>query len=73
VLVHTWDLARSVGIDVELDPGLTEHTLEGFHAAAEMLVASGHVGPAIEVDEAAPVQERMLAASGRDPRWQPPA
>jgi uncharacterized protein (TIGR03086 family) len=73
VLVHTWDLARSAGIDVELDRAISEQTLAGFEAIADMLVASGQFGPAVAVDEQASVQVRMLAASGRDPRWQPPA
>lgn len=72
VLVHTWDLARSIGIEVELDERLSEHVLAGFHAAADMLVASGHFAAAAEVDATASAQDRMLAASGRDPDWSPP-
>lgn len=73
VLVHTWDLARSAGIEVALDPVLSALALDGFRVAAEVLVTSGHFGPAVEIDAAASVQDRMLAASGRDPRWQPSA
>jgi uncharacterized protein (TIGR03086 family) len=72
VLVHTWDLARSIGLDVELDPTLSTNVLEGFQAMGEVLVASGHYAAAVAVDGAATVQTRLIAASGRHPDWTAP-
>ena len=44
VLVHTWDLARSTGLDETLDPGEVHLPLEGMEPIDEMLRASGHYG-----------------------------
>ena len=72
VLVHTWDLARATGQDDTLDAELAGSVLEGFVMMGDALVASGHFGPAVAVADDAPVQVRLVAASGRDPGWRPP-
>ena len=71
VLVHAWDLARASGQQVELDAEVAAGTLAGFEAMGDALVASGHFGPATPIAPDAPVQDRLIAASGRDPAWQP--
>lgn len=71
VLVHSWDLARASGQDVELDHEVAAGTLAGFEAMGDMLVQSGHFGPPTPVGPDAGVQERLIAASGRDPHWHP--
>lgn len=71
VLVHSWDLARASGQDVVLDVEVASGTLAGFEAMGDMLVQSGHFGAPVAVGEDAGVQERLIAASGRDPSWQP--
>ena len=72
VLVHTWDLARATGQDDTLDAELSVSVLEGFVMMGDALVASGHFGPAVAVADDAPVQVRLVAASGRDPGWHSP-
>jgi uncharacterized protein (TIGR03086 family) len=72
VLVHTWDLARASGQDDTLDTELSASVLAGFEAMGDALVASGHFGPAVPVAADAPVDVRLVAASGRDPAWSPP-
>ena len=65
VLVHTWDLARAVGADEQLDPELVQLALQRLDGQQDMLAASGLFGPPVTVDEDAPAQTRLLAALGR--------
>ena len=65
VLVHTWDLARAVGADEQLDNELVQLALEGVGAQADMLAASGLFGTPIPVAGDAPAQTRLLALLGR--------
>ncbi len=71
VLVHTWDLARAIGIDAELDQRVSADVLGGLEMMGDMLVASGHFAPRVAVAADADVQTRLLGASGRDPSWEP--
>jgi uncharacterized protein (TIGR03086 family) len=67
LLVHTWDLARATGRQVDLDADLVRSALE----TAERLVprgrAAGKVGPEVGVADGAGGQARLLALFGRDP------
>lgn len=71
VLLHTWDLARAAGLDDALDPLIVPGMLAGLEPIDEMLRASGHYGPAVEVPPGADVQTRLIAFTGRDPNWRP--
>jgi uncharacterized protein (TIGR03086 family) len=64
-LIHTWDLARASGIDVELDPGLLERSWEGAKPIESILRRPGIFGPAVEVPDDAPFQDRALGFFGR--------
>jgi uncharacterized protein (TIGR03086 family) len=70
-LLHAWDLARALGRDVTMSEEL---------AAAQLTLMQQYYDPAtrgpgrgfdVAVDwpDDAPVQERLLALSGRDPTW----
>jgi uncharacterized protein (TIGR03086 family) len=73
LLIHSWDLARSIGADEELPPAAVEVTMAGLeHAPPELL--RGHnplgvpmMGPAVEVSDDVSVQDRMVAFTGRRP------
>ncbi len=67
VFVHTWDLARSAGIDEGLDPDLAAEQLAGMEPLDDMLRASGHFGRRVPVSAAADVQTRLIAFTGRTP------
>lgn len=67
VLIHTWDLAETVGRPVALDPAAVAAMLGGLEAAGDALVASGHYGPPVGMPPDADSQSRLLAASGRRP------
>lgn len=65
VFMHTWDLARSAGVEADLDPEYAEQMLEGMLPIETMLRQSGQYGPAVETDSEDPV-ERLMAFIGRD-------
>ncbi len=69
--VHAWDLARATGRPVDVPDALGAAVLEGVLAMAPSGREGGWFGPEITVPDDAPVFERALAASGRDPRWTP--
>ncbi|MFF0815264.1 TIGR03086 family metal-binding protein [Rhodococcus sp. NPDC003318] len=68
VTVHSWDLARATGVDATLNPALVSGVWEVFDSQREMLAASGLFGRPVEVDDDAPLQDRLIALTGRDPR-----
>jgi uncharacterized protein (TIGR03086 family) len=70
VLVHTWDLARAVGVAVALDPELCESALSSAQKNEAGLRSSGMFGPPVDVSVDADIQSRLLAFLGRDPQWQ---
>lgn len=72
VFMHTWDLARASGQDVDLDADRCAAMLAGMQPIEEMLRASGQYGPAVPVPDDASVQDRFVAFIGRDPAWAPP-
>jgi uncharacterized protein (TIGR03086 family) len=68
VLVHTWDLARAVGADDQLDP----HWCEIFYTALQAdpeLPGTGMFKPAVVVSDHADIQSKLLARLGRNPSW----
>ena len=67
VLVHTWDLARAVGVDVTLDPDVVHDMLVGMEPLDEMLRASGQYGAKVQVPDGANEQTRLIAFTGRRP------
>lgn len=65
--LQTWDLARAVGADDTLPPGLTNGLWEQLEPVAEEWRAMGAFGPAVDVPGDAPLQDRLLGLSGRRP------
>lgn len=67
VLIHTWDLARAVGLDERLDPDEVHRFAAGIEPLDEVLRASGHYGPRVPVPDDADEQTWLLAFLGRRP------
>ncbi|TQS42104.1 TIGR03086 family metal-binding protein [Cryptosporangium phraense] len=75
-LIHTWDLARAIGDDEILDPGLVEWAVTSLGAIYEGLAETPadagtthrYFDPAPEVSEGAERQTELLAQMGRNPR-----
>ena len=67
VLVHTWDLARSVGLDDTLDPEEVRRLLESMEPNDEMMRQGTAFGPKVDVPAGADEQTRLIAFTGRTP------
>lgn len=72
VFFHTWDLARSAGLDDTLDADLVQDALTGMRQAEDFLRPTGQFGEQQPVPEDATETEELMAFLGRDPRWTPP-
>jgi uncharacterized protein (TIGR03086 family) len=69
VLLHTWDLARALGVDPRLDSGLCEVSYQMALSNDQKLRSSGLFGPAIPVPDDTDPATRLVAFLGRDPEW----
>ncbi len=68
VLLHSWDLARALGVDDRLDPdevAVAYETCQGYGDAAR---SPQVFGPEVPVPADADAQDRLLGFAGRDPR-----
>jgi uncharacterized protein (TIGR03086 family) len=67
-LVHGWDVAKATGQDTAIDPQLAGAGLEvARRLVTAELRAAGAFGPAVAVDADAPVHDRLVAFTGRQP------
>lgn len=72
VTAHTWDLAVATGQSPAWDDDVAEFGLFAMKQAAPAdMPRSGEMpfAPIVEVPAAAPAIDRLVAWSGRDPRW----
>lgn len=69
VFMHTWDLARSQGMRVELDPDFARRQLRGLQGLGEALQDGGRFAAPREVPEGASAGDELMAFSGRDPEF----
>lgn len=65
--VHTWDLVRALDLPHDLDPEVAERGLAFMGAALTPDNRGAAFGPAVDVDDSAPVYDRLVAVAGRDP------
>ncbi|BCI55815.1 TIGR03086 family protein [Mycolicibacterium litorale] len=70
VVIHGWDLAVATGRRYECDEATARACLDHL-AQFDPAGTEGLFGPAVPVDDDAPVLDRIVARSGRDPRWHP--
>ena len=71
VVVHGWDLARATGQPVSWDETLLEFLYDEVAKTAELGREMQAYGAEVPVPRTAPVLDRMLGLTGRDPRWTP--
>jgi uncharacterized protein (TIGR03086 family) len=69
VVIHGWDLARATGQDYEVNPDIAEAVLANVAQFAAQGPVEGLFGPAVPIAGDAPVLDRIIALSGRDPAW----
>lgn len=64
-LIHGWDLARAIGGDQHLDPGLVGWVGHWFASNEDDYRAAGLIGNRAPVDEGASARTLLLAMTGR--------
>ncbi|MFL9656879.1 TIGR03086 family metal-binding protein [Streptomyces sp. PB17] len=70
LVIHGWDLARATGQDYAPDPAALQAAYGLLAAAAqESDRDQGMFGPVVAVPADAPLMERAVGLSGRDPGW----
>jgi uncharacterized protein (TIGR03086 family) len=74
VVIHGWDVARASGQPYECDPQSLE-AVHGFVAQfsgpGQEEARAGLFGPVVEVPDDAPLLDRVIGLTGRDPAWSP--
>ena len=74
VLLHGWDVAAASGQPFTADPVQAEAAHRFVQTTAEESPegSPGLFGPPVPLPAQAPLVDRLLALSGRDPAWTPP-
>ena len=68
VLLHSWDLGKAIGLDVELPAEAVEAVHMGVSQMPEEMMRSPQVfGPEISVPDDASAQDKLLGFTGRQP------
>jgi uncharacterized protein (TIGR03086 family) len=74
LVVHAWDVARASGQTYEPDPASLE-AVHGFVAEfsgpGQEALREGIFGPVVDVPADAPLLDRVIGLTGRDPAWSP--
>jgi len=65
---RVYDIARFIGADTTMPAELVQGLWDELVPQAEDWRKMGVFGPAVEVPDDAPLQDRLLALTGRDPR-----
>ncbi|MBC9726911.1 TIGR03086 family metal-binding protein [Streptomyces sp. TRM68367] len=74
LVIHGWDLARATGQEYTPDPAALQASYGLLSAAAEEAERdAGMFGAVVPVPPGAPLLERAVGLSGRDPGWTPSA
>jgi uncharacterized protein (TIGR03086 family) len=74
LVIHGWDIARASGQPYDCDPA----SLEAVHGFAAQFSEpgleaerEGLFGPVVDVPDDAPLLDRVIGLTGRDPAWSP--
>lgn len=74
LVIHGWDVARARGQAYDYDPWSLD-AVHGFVAQfsgpGQEAARAGLFGPVVEVPEDAPLLDRVIGLTGRDPAWSP--
>jgi uncharacterized protein (TIGR03086 family) len=74
LFIHGWDLVRSTGHSVEIPTQVIEFAETAFAEFPEAAMRNARVfAPAYAADATATPSDALLAWTGRDPSWAPPA
>lgn len=67
LVVHGWDLARATGQDDTIDPSEVERAWAFAQQMGDNLRTPKVCGPAVDVPDGSPMQDRLLGLLGRHP------
>jgi uncharacterized protein (TIGR03086 family) len=75
VVVHGWDIARAAGLPYEASPEEVEACLAFVSqtSPSDDPDEGGLFGPPVPVPDDAPLLDRLIGRTGRDPSWTPGA
>lgn len=65
--LHGWDLAKAIGADSMIHPELVATAYEFLEPQIEDMRGKGLFGPEVPVPDNAPLQDRLLGLTGRQP------
>ena len=71
LVIHGWDLARATGQEYAPDPAALQASHDFLLAAADEPDRGDIFGPVVPVPAGAPLLDRAVGLSGRDPAWTP--
>lgn len=71
IVLHGWDLARALDLEPEWPEDVLAAALGAVEGMAEQGREMGAFGPEVKVGADASTLDRVVAVSGRDPRWSP--
>jgi uncharacterized protein (TIGR03086 family) len=74
LVIHGWDVARASGQAYDCDRRVLEvvhRFVMQFSGPGQEAAREGLFGPVVEVPEEAPLLDRVIGLSGRDPAWSP--
>jgi uncharacterized protein (TIGR03086 family) len=71
VLVHTWDLAKAIGVEPRLDAELCEVAYDFMRANEQQVRSSGMFDSAVPALDTPDSATRLIAFLGRDAGWTP--
>jgi uncharacterized protein (TIGR03086 family) len=72
LVVHAWDLARATGQDLATDPASLDAAMQmlgQFQEPGKEAEPGAAFGTVVETSDDAPLLDRVVAFSGRDPSW----
>jgi uncharacterized protein (TIGR03086 family) len=75
LVVHAWDLARATGQDVATDRAALEAAMQmlgQFQEPGRVAEPGAAFGTVVDTADDAPLLDRVVAFSGRDPSWTRP-
>jgi uncharacterized protein (TIGR03086 family) len=74
IVVHGWDVARATGQPYDCDTPSLEAVnafVSQFSEPGQEEARAGLFGPVVEVPDDAPLLDRVIGLTGRDPAWSP--
>ncbi|MFF7647667.1 TIGR03086 family metal-binding protein [Streptomyces canus] len=71
LVVHGWDLARATGQAYDPDPAALQAAYDFLQACVDDPSRDAIFGPIVPVAEDAPLLDRSVGLSGRNPGWTP--